>query len=281
MPLMIDHRQLLQSAGKLPPLPQSAMRLANLLADEDPNLQEIIQVIERDPALTMKLLRVANSAFGASRLEIGTVQKAVLRLGSGTVAGFVIGSSVRTLIGATIPGYNIAEADFWSHSLMTAFAADSIQTHAVKWKNSLAFTAALLHDIGKLVLGAYLDSETLMWLKRAIVEGKQAAYEAETTMLSLHHGEVGGIVAQHWGLPDVLVKGIVYHHDPEHGDDGICYATYLANLIAHQVEADAKTPQDMPPVGEALDALGLAESKLNDIGNDVRKKLKAMSGQNN
>jgi putative nucleotidyltransferase with HDIG domain len=285
MMLIIAHDAVVSCAYALPPLPQSAARLAQLLATDESDLDEIIKVIEHDPTLTMKLLRVANSAIGGARHPIGTVRQALIRLGTGTVAGLVVGSCVRPLMGKRIPGYNLAESEFWSHSLAAAFAAESIQAHSSHWTSRLAFTAALLHDIGKLVLGQFLSAELSSWLERAVMEGKQAAYQAEGEVLSLHHGEVGGVVAQHWGLPDCLTRGIIYHHDPEKGADGICYVTYLANLVAHELATERRAKGTTPAAGVADDFglaltwLGLAEEDLASVRADVRKGLQAVSGQ--
>ncbi|HLN26721.1 MAG TPA: HDOD domain-containing protein [Gemmataceae bacterium] len=285
MYLSVDHDLLVRSAYQLPPLPQSAARLAHLLTTDDSDIREIISVIEYDPTLTMKLLRVANSAIGGSRHRIGTVREALIRLGTGTVVGFVVASSVRPLLGKRIPGYNIPETEFWKHSLAAAFAAEAIQAHSANWTGRLAFTAALLHDIGKLVLGQFLTPELLAWLERAVTDGKQAAFQAEAEILSLHHGEAGGVIAQHWGLPDSIVRGIAHHHDPENGEDGICYVTYLANVVAHRLESDPREerpgsqPTVLAKVDPALEWLGLAEESLRSVSDEVQKGLQALSSQ--
>jgi HD-like signal output (HDOD) protein len=238
-------------------------------------------VIEYDPTLTMKLLRMANSAVSGSRRRIGTIRDALIRLGTGTVAGFVIGSCVRAVIGKKIPGYNLAESAFWKHSLAAAFAAESIQAHSANWHDPLAFPAALLHDVGKLVLGHFITPELATWLERAVTEGKQPAYLAEREILSLHHGEAGGVIAQHWKLPDCLVHGIIYHHDPQEGAAGIGYVTYLANLVAHQFDTITEAPCAMPSalsgsdVGPASTWLGLTEKDLVDVCAETRMGLRA------
>ena len=234
---MIDHDALVHSAYKLPPLPQSAVRLASLVASNDTDLGEIVQVIECDPVLTIKLLRVANSVFSSPGRPIGTVKGAVIRLGTEIISGLVTNACVQPLMGKMIPGYNLSGAEFWRHSLTAALAAEATKSYSPERLSPLAFTAALLHDIGKFVLGHFLSPETLCLLERAAREGKQAAFQAEIEILSLHHGEVGGVVAQHWGLPEIIVKGITYHHNPEDCEDVIGYVTHLANMVAHGLEA--------------------------------------------
>jgi putative nucleotidyltransferase with HDIG domain len=281
--LSLDHEDLVQSAYRLPPLPQSATRLTSLLAEDVPDSEEIVKVIEFDSTLTLKMLRVANSAIGGSRHRIGTVRQALIRMGPGIVAGFVVGSCVRPLTGKQIPGYNIPEAEFWRHSLAAAFAAAALQRYCNKAVGPLAFTAALLHDIGKLVLGQYLNAEMLSWLDRAVKEGKQEAYEAEAEILSLHHGDVGGIIAQHWGLPESLMKALIYHHQPQDGAEAICYLTFLANRVAHRLEPKRKTAERSPEspatdeVGPALEWLGLTEQNLVNVGETVLAQLGAAS----
>jgi len=283
--LTLDHDALVQSAYKLPPLPQTAARLAALVSRDDTELGEIVEVIELDPPLTLKLLRVANSVFGASRYPVGTVRDAVLRLGTGTVSGFAVASCVKSLLGKTIPGYNLPVSEFWNHALAAAFAAEIIIKFSKVSVSPLAFTAGLLHDIGKLVLGNFLSQEALTWISRAIQEGKQTAFQAETEILSLHHGEVGGVIAQHWGLPDCLVKGIIYHHNPDECGETICYATSLANLVAHRLTAEHQAASAEPENNVAhdtahdLERLGLAQQNFTELCVAVHDRVKMVSGQ--
>ncbi len=285
MLLAIDHSALVQRAYGLPPLPQSAARLAHLLSTDESDLAEIIRVIEYDPTLTIRLLRIANSALFGARHRIGTVRESLIRLGTGTVAGFVVGSCVRPMLGKMIPGYNIPEREFWRHSLASAFAAEALQARC-RAGGQLAFTAALLHDIGKLVLGPFLNAELTAWLQRAVTEGQQSPFQAESEILSVHHGEAGGIVAQHWMLPEILVKGIIHHHTPDQGGEGICYVTYLADVVAHRIAAgqtsDGRSPLltwDDSAVDQALEWLHMSAKDLDAVGLNARKGLQAVSDQ--
>jgi putative nucleotidyltransferase with HDIG domain len=215
------------------------------------------------------------------------VREAVIRLGTGIVAGFALGSAVRPLVQHRLPGYNLSGAEFWQHSLMSAFAAESIQAHASKWSSPLAFTAGLLHDVGKLVLGKLLTREMAEWLERAVSEGKQPLFRAELEILSLHHGDVGGIIAQHWGLPDVLVGGIINHHTPAAGEDPIADAIYLADLTAHRLRAERSMEPENPvtpswevwDIGPSLERLGMTEQHLQNVLGDARKRMQDVAGE--
>lgn len=281
----LDQEAVIRSAFEMPALPQSTVRLASLVADGNAELSEVVQVIEYDPALTLKLLRVANSVFSSPNRQVGTVKDAVVRLGTGAILGLAVGSGVQPNIVKVIPGYNIAGTDFWRHSLAAAMAAESLKTFAKARLSPLSFTAALLHDIGKVVLGNYLDAEILGLLEKASHEGRLAAFRAETEILSLHHGEVGGVVAQHWGLPETVVKGIAFHHDPEACDELVGVVTHFANFVAHEVAPTHSIENIEPPAPEQVDLtydlekLGLAGDCVSKITQSVRERLAAITGE--
>lgn len=283
--ILLDHNEVVRSAYALPPLPQSAARLAQLVANENTDLNDVVQVIEFDPVLTMKLLRMANSVLSSPGRCIGTVRDAVVRLGNGAVCGLAVGTSVKPMLGKKIAGYSFTGTIFWRHSLASAIAADVVKMASKERISALAFTAGLLHDIGKMVLGNFLNPEMLGWLESANRNGGAAAFRAESEILSLHHGEIGGIVAQHWQLPEPIVAGVIYHHAPEESDDPIAYAVYLANLIAHgwaDDEVDENDPEQPSPTATivaALERLGISEAVYQGFGPMVRARLKlALAG---
>ncbi|WP_010587610.1 HDOD domain-containing protein [Schlesneria paludicola] len=283
--LQLDQDAVIRSAYGLPALPQSTVRLASIVANDNVDLSDVVQVIECDPALTLKLLRVANSVYSSSSRTIGEVKDAVIRLGSGAVLGLAIGSCIQPNIASVIPGYHLSGRTFWSHSLAAAMTADILRSFTRKRISSLAFTAALLHDIGKVVLGNFLNDETLEFLARAQIDGKQSAFAAEAEILSLQHAEVGALIAQHWGLPEPLVLGIGFHHTPESCDNDLVHVTHFANAVAHRVITPGEHTNDEQVAVEQLDLtkdlkrLGLREESTNKIVSMVKERLAAVSAE--
>jgi len=280
LPLIYEDA-VVECAYRLPPLPQSAGRLLSLLAEAETDLDEIVYVIEFDPILTMKLLRMANSIISASSRRIGTVKDAVVRLGTRTVTGLAVGASIQPLLPQTIPGYRISGSDFWMHSLAAALSAEMLLSCAPKTVSPFAFSAALLHDIGKLVLGQFLSSPILDSLECAMAEGKQAPVDAEMEILSMHHGEVGGVVAQHWQLPESIVNGIIYHHFPEAGGEAICSVTCLANCAAHAATASVSSADELetapPPPDFALKSIGISMKDYVELCEETTNRLAAVA----
>jgi HD-like signal output (HDOD) protein len=254
---MLDHERIVRQAYQLQPLPQSCMRLAALTTQELPDLREITEVISYDPVLAAKLLRMANSALYYHR-QIGTVNEAVRHLGARTVFGLAVAACAEPVLTRAVPGYALSPGELWRHSTATALAAQLAEGFCqVPWP-PLAFTAALLHDLGKLVLGEFLTPEYQALCERAVVEGKLAPYQAETEILSLHHGEVSGVIAQHWNLPQDIVNGVTHHHAPAEEHGTISFITHLANAVARQVTGNpVSTEAELRALQVTRDRLGL------------------------
>jgi HD-like signal output (HDOD) protein len=235
-PLKLDLDAVVASALRLEPLPTSVSRLAVLVSDDDSAMRDIVEVISFDQALTANLLRRANSASSASRSAIKTVHEAVVRLGTGIVLSLAMSTTVGERLSGAIPEYGLGEHELWAHSVRASLAADLLRSRAKVPVPIESSTAALLHDVGKLILARHLGPEILDLLAAAKqIEGLSQA-QAEALVLEVNHAELGAVVAQHWRLPDSIVHGIGYHHDPDQCGEPVAFVVHLANLAAHEVE---------------------------------------------
>ena len=228
----MDLDALIAQAYNLEPLPLSAARLASLVADPDSKLASLTDVISLDPSLTVKVLRAANSARLAARSPITNVNDAVIRLGRGTILSVVVGVAARKHLQQPVPEYGLGENALWEHSVAAALVAETVEQICKVNIPPEAFAAALLHDIGKLVLGRFLDARTLELLNEAQERGRLNPLEAEREILKVNHAELGGLIAKKWGLPDSIVKGISFHHQPDAGEERICDVVCVSNDIA-------------------------------------------------
>jgi putative nucleotidyltransferase with HDIG domain len=234
---MVDLNVLLSRAHELAPLPPSTVTLIEMSANPDCHLDDIADLVEFDQALTIRLLRAANSAFSASAVPVVTVREAVARMGTQQVLDLAIAAGVRSFLQARVPAYGLDEGALWRHSVASAVSAETAKTYCPISLPPEVFTAALLHDVGKLVMGRFLGTEVLGLIRRAQEVDHLDPLAAESSVLQVNHAELGGRIAQHWRLPPRIVQGITYHHNPGQGGDPICDVTYLANLVAKQVEA--------------------------------------------
>jgi HD-like signal output (HDOD) protein len=272
---MIDLDSLIRSAYALAPLPSSVTRLATIIAADEWSADEIEEVITLDPALTANLLRLANSAAFGSRGTITSVRHAVVRLGVGSVLSLAVAASVQSRIDRPVPEYGLSSGELWRHSVASALVAEQARPYCRLEMPHESYTAALLHDIGKLVVARFLGSETRELLRHAREQGSLSLVDAESEVLGVHHGEIGGLVAQHWDLPESIVEGIQHHHAPDRGRSTVCHVVHLSNAMAHRIEvttaSDDANPGALGP--SSLSALGLDTDDLPSLELDARARI--------
>ncbi len=230
---MIELRQLMDRARDLQPLPMSATRLASILARSDCDLVQVIEVAELDQALTARLLRVANSAASAASSPVRSVREAVVRLGASSVLAMAVGVAISNQMRMAVPEYGLAEDALWKHSVASALATEVMRPHIKARISSEAFAAALLHDVGKLVIGRCSARNQLQDSVFIGGDGCLRKLENEISMLQTHHAALGGLVAQSWRLPEGIVKGILFHHEPLLGASTTCDIVCVANQVAN------------------------------------------------
>jgi putative nucleotidyltransferase with HDIG domain len=227
---------IIKKIREMPPLSTSALRLMRHLGDDDFGPAEYAAVVEQDPALTMNVLRIVNSPGFGLGTSVSSVRKAVALLGARTVAGIALGSSCPVVFNAPLPGYDAARGALWKSSL---FAAASARELSARCKPPLAadvaFTAGILHDIGKAVIGEYLEDRAAALVK-AVTDREAASFsDAELSLLGADHAEAGYALAKKWQLPEPLLQAIRHHHHPMKADEEhrpLAFCTHLADITA-------------------------------------------------
>ena len=214
---------------EVPTLPAIVMQALRLLQDPNTDAKAVERVIVHDPAISAKILRVANSVFFGFSRRVATIAEAVRVLGFTNVQGMLI--SVGAFDAFRTERLNLR--DFWKHSIATATAARflSPQVHCAADE---AFMAGLLHDIGKLIFAVQAESayQRVLELQHGTALG---SLEAERTLFEFTHPEVGEMVAERWDLPARYVAGIAHHHDPVAAGDErpFCAVIGLSDQAAH------------------------------------------------
>ncbi len=213
-----------------------ASRLLAIVGKDDFSLKEVVKVVENDASLTVRILRVANSAAFYRGQPITTLFRAVMQLGMRMVVSVTIGSCTNYIMSRDLKGYNSYPGELWEHCLRTAIASREFSVGAVKpTSKDLAFTAGLLHDIGKSIISDFLEgNEEVVQQLNKPEEGRDFL-QVERTLLGTDHAEVGALVALKWRLPDSLVESIRHHHAPAEADEEfreLVYSVHLGDLLA-------------------------------------------------
>jgi putative nucleotidyltransferase with HDIG domain len=223
--------QILNGIQHLDPLPVTIRKLTAMLRDEDTSVQKIADVVQYDAAVAANVLRVANSVAFAGRYPIERVRDAVVRLGTENLLTVVIGEYLKVFRVAA-PLYDLTEDDFYLHSAAAALMIKAMTPEVRHPLPAAASIAALLHDIGKLLMVRYMN-EDVSALRFICTEKKIAFVEAERQVLGCDHAEVGGAMARRWEFPQEIVLAIENHHQVKPGGGGaILDAVMLANYAA-------------------------------------------------
>jgi putative nucleotidyltransferase with HDIG domain len=206
--------EVLSRIKELPPFPLVVLKVWELIGKEAP-FKEIAQVVELDEALTSEILKIANSPFFGLKRKISSVQEAVVYLGEKYLLEIVTRSASKRYYQSAHEGYELQRGELWKHSVACALASEALNKRLKQKSDHVLFTAALLHDIGKIVLNSFVKEAFDEIIKR--VKGGLTFVEAEREVLGIDHAEIGGQIAKRWNFPEEIIDAIQYHHEPRKG----------------------------------------------------------------
>jgi putative nucleotidyltransferase with HDIG domain len=178
------------------------------------------------------VLRFANSAWTAHLPSVSTIRDALMRIGVGTALSLAIAEGVRPRLLKPLPAFELQPGRLWQHAVACALATEIVTRRTRILVPPETVTASLLHDVGKVVLDEAIDDATLSALRTAWTSGTMTRLEAERHVLGMDHGELGGHVARHWGLPERVAAAITHHHEPAAAHSTICDVVHLSNGVA-------------------------------------------------
>jgi HD-like signal output (HDOD) protein len=226
--------QILGSLDKLPPFSPVLTRLLATLADEDVSFVELAGIIETDAVLAGNLLRVVNSPLYGRISTINSVRHAVAILGSIKIRNLVLGLSVsRRWSGANVSRrWNARQ--FNAHSLAVAVLSDLVVLETAVPYPEGAFTAGLLHDVGKLLIAVALP-EQFERMYDLYQVGGDAAGDCEREVAGVTHADISGAILDKWKLPRPIEHAVAYHHSPDRADRGKLHLAHVIEAADHYV----------------------------------------------
>ncbi|MHB8068338.1 MAG: HDOD domain-containing protein [Desulfobaccales bacterium] len=224
--------QVLRSLKNLPPFPMVAQRTLLLLNKPEVSINELVEVVKFDPAITANILRISNSAYFGLRREIHSLHQALLLLGTQELLKIIIASGATRVFAAPTPGYFAERQGLWRHSVSCGLMVDVLCRELSLPDQAAGFTAGLMHDIGKVVLSLFVEQKFHEIME--VVEKQGVSFQAaEKIILGVDHAEMGGEMARMWDFPDRLRLAITYHHldKPEAYTDDLILLVYLADIL--------------------------------------------------
>ena len=256
-----------QAMNGLQPIPQVALKILRLIDDEEYAIAQLTEEIRKDQVISARTLKLCNSVMYSGRNKIETLDHALVFLGMKLLVKLVISASVENLFTHSGAGYSLCKGGLYHHAIGTAIIAEKLANLTGKAKPGLAYTAGLLHDIGKVVLDQHIASAYPLFYRQMFEEGNNFA-EAEKRILGVDHTEVGSELAQKWSFPESLIETIRYHHRPQNSGQyhDLVHLVYLADLLMSQFHAGLELERlETDTLAARLDAIGLSVERFPDI----------------
>lgn len=262
-------------------LPDVYLRITRLLESPNSSSADIAKVINQDAALTLRLLKVANSSLYSFSSTVDTVTKAVTIIGTAKVRSLALSLTVTDQFDALLNDL-VSMEHFWMHSLLCALAARHLGQQARRCDPDTLFTAGLLHDIGELILFNRAPEQSRTAILQVLdSDTTLPIYVVERELLGFDHADVGGALARAWQLPQVLQECIGDHHAIERAQHHPreTALVHLANILALMAEIDSLDLEDVEPIDPAAWMLcGLDEAVIEPTVRAIQAEFEEAKG---
>ena len=260
------NKRILKSIRALPPFPVTIQKVMALAGDPDSSLTELAAVIRLDQAITANILRICNSAYFGLRRPVDNVGDAILHMGRKNVLRAVMAAGLSRYF-RTARGYDVRAAELWEHAVAVALMSQICAAKLSGADDPRLFTAGVLHDIGKTVMGEFV-LEAWQNIQDLVEKQKYAFLEAEEEVLGVNHAELGGEIARIWKFPDEILKAIAFHHRPDllANGDTVPWIVYLSNQVCHLMGIGVGTDAlAYRAVGDVAGRFGFRQRDLEDM----------------
>lgn len=270
----------LADIDKLPAFPALVNRVLTMVSNPDADIKALAEEISMDPGITAGVLRLSNSAYYKPSRQIRSVQEAIVTLGLRTVKDIILVTASKGILKKELEGYRMEAKELWDHSLLVAeISATLAREKKGKTPADVAFTAGLLHDVGKVVLANYFRRIYRQIAMEMEKDNGLRFTDLEQKYMGYNHSELGGKLLQIWNFPDELVEAVgnYYHPDQAKLNPELCSMVHVGNVVALAAGVGVDSggmAEELSPF--ALKTLGLDDKTLGRIYEQLPEKLEAL-----
>ncbi len=206
--------EIIVAVDDMPPFPQVVQRAMQALADPEYEVVGLVDILKVDQAITANILKLCNSAYFGLPRKVSSLKEAVVYLGANQLRQLLLSGAASKIFENPNAGYAVFADELWRHALATAVMAQVLRKfRRLKMDENTLFTAALLHDVGKVVLSNFV-AEKYLTIEKMVENGESSFQEAEREVLGFDHAEIGGKIAEKWEFPESIITAIAFHHEP-------------------------------------------------------------------
>lgn len=270
-------KRVVSNIRNLPTPPIVFHQIQKVINDPNVSAEQIASILSEDPAMSVKVLRLTNSAFYGLSREIESVKHAVIIVGLEAIKNLVLSASVLDMF----KGKNIDDDfqdKFWRHSLATAFGCRLLAKRLrdkVMVDPDSAFSAGLLHDVGKIILVCFLHEEYLQFKEARDNNNTSMDFEIEQELLGFNHAEIGAFLTEQWKIPSKLTEAIACHHGVGeiNSESALSCIVFMANFLAkktfYELDEAYKIGTPDPAV---MEFLGISENDFDELQDLLREE---------
>lgn len=267
----------LVAVGDLATLPEVTIKIIEIVEDAKSTARDLHEVIKNDPALSVKVLKVVNSAFYGLPGQVASVDRAIILLGLSAVKNIAIAASIARLFKGKRISEQFSAADLWRHSLAVAVAARSIakiSPHPVM--SDELFVAGLIHDIGTLVERQTFPDEFAEVINRCL-DGSGNFLETERQIIGADHQAFGVGLTTKWKFPRHLRAAVGFHHNPQALSvelRNMATLIQMADILCCQEKAGFHlTAQNEAITEQMLDTISITQEQLDDVRSTLSNQV--------
>ena len=262
-----DPKEIDRALETVQPIPQVALKILQLLKDDEYDIRKISAEVQKDQVISARTLHLCNSALFAKKSKIESLDHALVFLGQHLLVRYIISAAVENYFSSDSQGYSMCMGGLYHHAVGTGVVAEKIARYTDAAQPSIAYTAGLLHDIGKVVLDQFIASGFPLFYRR-YSERKENFSRIEKEVLGLDHTAVGHKLAVMWRFPESLGEAIRCHHRPEEAKRHakLAHVTYLADLLMSRFNTGLELERlGTKSLVNRLDSIGLTAEQLPEI----------------
>ena len=270
---MSDPIKFLENHVEIPSLPIIYTKISEMLNNPRSSISDIGKIISTDSGLTVRLLRLANSAFYGFSSEINTIDRALIVIGTKELHDLVLATTVLSMF-KSMSSKSINMEAYWRHNIACGVAAKTIAVFRRDVKIEQFFVAGILHDIGRLLLLSNIPDRIDLALQRSESKNK-LLYEVERQVIGFDHGQLGKTLLSRWNIPANLIDMVGYHHQPQNSDNFSVETSiiHIADIIVHALELGDNGEKFVPQLNEqAWENVGLSVNTLLAIIAQINKQ---------
>jgi putative nucleotidyltransferase with HDIG domain len=273
-------KKILRTVTDLPPLPQVLMKANEIMANPSSTFKDLGGIIETDPAIAGRVLKLANSAYYGLRGMVSSIHQASVVLGFEALGELISVVGAAGLLDNILNGYGLEAGSLWQHSLAVAFGSKIIARKKYPTHENDAFSAGLLHDCGKMILDEYVKEREEQFDSFLKEEGN-TYLAAEKKILGFDHAEIAFELCKKWNIPESQSIAIRYHHFPsESNKNELAYIIHIADVLAMKGGIGTGFDSMFYEIEKkALEFTGIPESELEEVMQEMVESVDKVSEQ--